>query len=60
MHIAAMNPNVLSPEDGENNLLEQPYIKDSERTIADLVKESVQKFGENIQIVRYSRFAVNS
>jgi len=41
-------------------LLEQAYIKDADKTIDDLVKAAVQKFGENIQVVRYSRFAVGS
>ncbi len=41
-------------------LLNQSYIKDPEKTIDDLIKAAVQKFGENTQIVRYSRFAVGS
>lgn len=41
-------------------LLNQSYIKDADKTIDDLVKEAVQKFGENIQVVRYSRFAIGS
>jgi elongation factor Ts len=42
----------------EQVLLEQPFIKDPARTIADLVKGAVQKFGENTEVGRYSRFAV--
>lgn len=41
-------------------LLDQNYIKDADKTIDDLVKAAVQKFGENIQIVRYARFKVGS
>ncbi len=38
-------------------LMEQPYIKDPEKTIADLVTAAVQKFGERIEIERFSRFS---
>jgi elongation factor Ts len=39
-------------------LLEQPYIRDADknaRKIGDLVREMIAKFGENIQIRRFSR-----
>ena len=54
MHITAMNPADM------DELLAQPYIKDPSLTIADLVKNYVQKFGERIEIIRFSRFATNS
>jgi elongation factor Ts len=37
-------------------LLEQPFVKDTDKTIAQLVSEKVAKIGENIQIRRFSRF----
>lgn len=37
-------------------LVEQAFIKDSKKTIADLVKESIAKLGENIVIRRFARF----
>lgn len=37
-------------------LLEQAFIKDAKKTIADLVKEGISKLGENIIISRFSRF----
>jgi elongation factor Ts len=37
-------------------LLEQPYIKDDKRTVADLVQEAAAKTGENIVVRRFSRF----
>jgi len=37
-------------------LLLQPYIKDQDRTVADLVTETVAKLGENITVKRFSRF----
>jgi len=42
----------------ENCLMEQAYIKDSEKKINDLMTESIATLGENITISRYTRFAV--
>ena len=42
----------------ENCLLEQVYIKDSDKKIKDLVTETIATLGENITLNRYSRFAV--
>ncbi|MDH3891512.1 MAG: translation elongation factor Ts [candidate division Zixibacteria bacterium] len=37
-------------------LMEQAFVKDNDKTIADLLKEKVGTLGENIQIKRFSRF----
>jgi elongation factor Ts len=37
-------------------LLEQPYIRDDKKTIADIVQEAVAKTGENIVVRRFARF----
>jgi len=37
-------------------LVEQPYIRDDQRTVADVVREAAAKTGENIVIRRFSRF----
>lgn len=42
----------------EQILLEQPFIKDSEQTIEELVSSAIQKFGENIVISKISRLSV--
>ncbi|MDX2100511.1 MAG: translation elongation factor Ts [Leptolyngbyaceae cyanobacterium bins.59] len=39
-------------------LMDQPYIKDSNITIEELVKQSVAKLSENIQIRRFARFVL--
>ena len=39
-------------------LLTQPYIKDPDRTVAELIEEAIQKFGERIEISQFARFAV--
>jgi elongation factor Ts len=40
----------------EVTLLEQPWIREPERTIGDLVKEATAKMGENIVVRRFARF----
>jgi len=39
-------------------LLEQPYIRDQDKKIKDLVMELIAKIGENIVIRRFSRFVI--
>lgn len=39
-------------------LMEQPFIKEPEKTIGDLVNSAVQKFGENTVIARIERLSV--
>lgn len=39
-------------------LLEQPYIKNPDQKIQDLVNGAVQKFGERTEIRRFARFSV--
>lgn len=95
MHVTAMNPTVLRPEDlpadavakereiwmeqlrqegkpedmmgkilagkekkfrEENALLTQSFVKDPGKTVQDLLSESVQKIGENIQIGEFVRY----
>jgi elongation factor Ts len=37
-------------------LLEQPYVRDDQKTVGELLREAVAKFGENILIRRFVRF----
>ena len=39
-------------------LLDQQYIKDTDKKISDLLNEAIATLGENIVIARYIRFAV--
>jgi len=39
-------------------LLEQPYVKDPDKTVGQLVTEAVAKIGENIQVRRFVRFVL--
>lgn len=42
----------------ERILLEQSFIKEGDKTIADLLSAGTQKFGEKIEIVRYVRYGL--
>ncbi len=52
MHIAAM-----APED-EGELLSQPFIKDEQKSIKDLIEETIAKLGENIKIKKFVRLEI--
>ena len=39
-------------------LLEQPFIKDSSLSVADMVKQLAGKIGENIQVRRFTRYTL--
>jgi elongation factor Ts len=43
---------------GERVLLNQPFIKNPEVTVAGLVSAAVQKFGEKTEVIRFVRYAV--
>lgn len=40
----------------ENCLIEQPFIKDPDKTVQQLIHEHVAKMGENISVRRFARF----
>lgn len=40
------------------SLLKQPFVKDDQKTIEDLVKELSAKTGENIRIKQFARFEI--
>jgi elongation factor Ts len=41
----------------EKVLMDQPFVKDSSKTISELIKEATQKFGERVEITRSDRFS---
>ena len=49
MQVAAMKAKDIE------SLLKQEYIRDSSKTIQDLIKEAIAKIGENITIKRFNR-----
>lgn len=65
MQIAATDPPSVNDERGEGGadalpLLHQPFIKDSARTIADVIRDTAAKTGENIVIRRFVRYQLGS
>lgn len=50
MQVAAMDPSDVA------ELLKQEYIRDSGKTIDDLVKETIAKVGENVVVKRFIRY----
>ncbi len=52
MQVAAMNPKDV------DLLLKQEYIRDSSKTVEQLVKEAIAKLGENIVVKRFNRFEI--
>ena len=69
MQVAAMDPAGLTvddvPEDApgdreQHALLTQSFIKDSSRTIEDLIRDVIAQTGENVRVNRFSRFALGS
>jgi elongation factor Ts len=41
-------------------LLEQPYVRDPDKKIKDLIAEKVGKLGENIQVRRFAKFILGA
>ncbi len=52
MHIAAMNPQ------SKEELLEQPFIKDQEKKVSELLTDVVAKVGENITVGNFIRYEI--
>jgi len=49
LQIASMDPKDI------DELKKEPWIRDESKTIGDLIKEKIMKFGENIKINRFCR-----
>jgi len=69
MQVAAMQPQFISreevPEESEVEyetacLLLQPFIRDTSRTIQDIITETIAKVGENIRVRRFARFELGA
>jgi elongation factor Ts len=52
MHIAASEPANV------DELLSQPFVKNPDQTVADLVKDRAARLGENIVVRRFARLAL--
>ncbi len=65
MQVAAMAPLCINKEDVPErididpqaaSLLTQPYIRDTTKTVQDVINETIAKTGENIKVRRFARF----
>jgi elongation factor Ts len=52
MQIASMNPESVE------ELLAQPFVKDSGKTISDCISQAIATIGENIKVERFCRYEV--
>jgi len=69
MQVAATSPTYVGADDvpadvteakSEICLLLQPFIKDPSRTVGDLIKDKIAKFGENILVRRFARYELGA
>lgn len=67
MQVAAMSPSYIDQDqmdEGDTRppaqvtLLQQPFIKDSSRSVGEVVQELAAKVGENVRVIRFSRLAL--
>ncbi|MFC2051513.1 elongation factor Ts [Chloroflexota bacterium] len=67
MQVAAMPPQFISTEEVTDGtdidtksacLLVQPYIRNPDMTVQDVINEAIAKVGENIKVSRFARFEV--
>ncbi len=69
MQVAAIGPLAVSEEElppdtegpvEETCLLKQPYIRDSSRSVQDIVNDVIAKTGENVRVRRFARFELGN
>ncbi len=65
MQVAAAAPLYIAAEDAPDGetpeevcLLSQPFIKDAQKSIQDIIIEVIGKVGENIGVTKFSRFEI--
>lgn len=68
MQVVATNPRFVGRDDvpegedvgDEECLILQPFIKDSGRTVGDIVTETISRVRENVRVRRFVRFELGS
>jgi len=67
MQVAAQEPRFISEEEVPEGvdiepevacLLLQPYIKHPDKTVQDIIAETIARVGENVKVSRFARFEV--
>lgn len=61
--VAAMSPAVIKRDEGDDRttdevLIEQPFLKNGDMTVAEMIAGAVQKLGERIEVTEMVRFSV--
>ena len=63
MQVAAMDPSFIGSDDlppemdpSQVCLLQQPFIRDTQKTVQDIITETIARVGENIRVRRFARF----
>jgi elongation factor Ts len=41
-------------------LLEQPFVKDDQKTVSEAIQDVIARTGENIKIKRFARFEIGA
>lgn len=62
MHVCAMSPTSIDNEDGageETSLMKQSFIKNPDMTVEQRIQGAIQKFGENIKVIRFVRYSID-
>lgn len=52
MHVSAMIPS------NAEELMQQPFVKNPEKTVAQLISDATQKFGERTEVTSFGRYSV--
>ena len=69
MQVAALSPQFIAKEEVPEGadiepqaacLLLQPYIKNPDKTVRDVIVETIAKVGENIKVSRFARFELGN
>ncbi len=69
MQVAALSPQYISQEElpvgadvapQSACLLQQPFIRDPEKTVRDMIVEVIAKVGENIRVSRFKRYELGA
>ncbi len=69
MQVAALSPQFITEEEISGGtdvepqvacLLLQPYIRDPDKTVRDVIIETIAKVGENIKVSRFARFELGN
>jgi len=52
LHIAAMSPETVE------DFLKQPYVKDEDKTVEDIIKGTIAVVGENLKVAKFARYQI--